>query len=253
MQTLNGSNVVDAAQPQGTGSVELPIVYRAGDWCGALYRVELARARPFCEALDLEPWPVFGAAVAGVYAWEYRDTSIGPYAELGIGLLTRRRGQKPSLLRLALDMSAQDAQGLLVLCLPVTTEAACAAGKELWGYPKYVSQISTQFDEHTARVRLGSELELELGPVRGLARRLPIVTFTALGGQLLRTSIDVQSTPTLGLPSRAALRLLGGPGPTATVVQALGLHEHGPVLAFHTRAFRATLPRGEVTGAASRS
>lgn len=244
MQIANGSNV----QPSSASSVELPIEYRAGDWCGLLYRVDLARARPFCDALDLEPWPVLGSAVVGMYAWEYKDTSIGPYAELGIGLLSRRRGSAPSLLRLALDMSAQAAQGLLVLSLPVTTEAACNAGRELWGYPKYVTRITTEFDDRTARVRLDSELELELGPVYGLERRLPIVTFTECSGQLLRTSIDVRSTPTLGVPSRASLRLLGGAGRTATIVQALGLHERKPVLAFHSRAFRATLPRGEVVG-----
>lgn len=247
------SGVGQEVRPFSTGSVEVPIVYTAGDWCGVLYRVDLARAQPFCEALEVEPWPVWGSAVVGLYAWEYKETSIGPYAEVGVGVLVRRRGQKPSLLRLALDMSAQDAQGFLVLSLPVTTENACNAGKELWGYPKYVTRINTEFDDRSARVRLGSELELELGSVRGVPRRLPIVTFTELNGRLVRTAIDVRSTPTLGVPSRSSLRLLGGDGPTGEIVRALGLHEISPSLAFHSRSFVATLPLGNAMGASRRA
>lgn len=251
MQT--DSSLGQEVRPFSTGSVELPIRYHAGDWCGVLYRIDLKRAQTYCEALDVEPWPVLGSAVAGLYAWEYRETSIGPYGEVGLGVLVRRRGHKPSLLRLALDVSAQQAQGLLVLSLPVTTESACNAGRELWGYPKYVTRISTEFDANSARVRLGNELELELGAIRGMQRRLPIVTFTELAGQLLRTSIDVQSTPTMGVPRRCTLRLLGEDGPTANAVQALGMHERAPALAFHTRAFRATLPLGAAVGSARRA
>jgi len=252
VQDVHSGNAASTTRALSVGSCELPIQYHAGDWCGLLYRVDMARARFFCDALAVEPWPVLGAAVAGVYAWEYRETSIGPYAEVGIGLLTRRRGDHPSLLRFALDTGAQTEQGFLVLSLPVTTDAACRAGKELWGYPKYVTRINTRFDENGARVRLGTELELELGPVRGVERRLPIATFTDLHGQLLRTAIDVRTTPKFGVPSTASLHLLGGDGPSAEVVQALGLQRLRPMLGFHTRAFRATLPAGDVIGPAHR-
>jgi len=226
----------------------LPIEYHAGDACGLLYRVQLTRARAFCEGLSVEPWPVLGAAMVGVYAWEYRETSIGPYAELGIGLLVRRRGAKPSLMRLALNTAAQAAQGMLVLSLPVTTELACSLGKSLWGYPKYVAEISTRFDAHSAHVRLGQELELELGGVRGVRHSLPIATFTELAGDLVRTHVDVRSRPILGTPRNGAVRLLGGDGPSARLVRALGLDALRPALAFHTREFRATLPLGEALG-----
>jgi len=234
-------------------SYQLPIEYHAGDFCGLLYRVEPARAYALCAELSVEPWLVFGRAVAGVYAWQYRETSIGPYAELGIGILARRRGQRPSLWRLALDTGAQEAQALWVVALPVTTELACNAGRQLWGYPKYVTSIETTFDDRAARVRLGSELELELAAVRGAPRVMPIATFTQLDGQLLRTRIDVRCAPRLGVPRRAALRLLGADGPCARAVRELGLHALSPSLAFHTRDFRASLPAGTHLGPAHRA
>ena len=251
-QNANFSEVASSTRALSTGSCQLPIRYYAGDWCGVLYRVDLARARFFCEALAVEPWPVLGAAVAGVYAWDYRESSIGPYAELGIGLLTRRRGRHPSLVRSLFESSPQNDQGLLVLSLPVTTQTACVAGKELWGYPKYVTRIGTRFDENAARVRLGTELELDLGPVHGLRCPVPLATFTDLHGQLLRTQVDVHIRPKVGVPSQCSLHLLGGDGQSAEVVQALGLHHAQPMLAFHSRAFSAILPAGKVIGPAHR-
>ena len=96
-------------------------------------------------------------------------------------------------------------------------------------------------------MRLGNELELNLGGVRGLARNLPVVTYTALGQELLRTSIEAGCSPTLGLPVSASLKVLGD-GPSAKVVRALGMHEKKPVAAFHTNAFRAKLPVGKALG-----
>src|SRR5262245_12443168 len=93
---------------QSSRAAELPIVYRDGSWCGLFYLVDMARAVDACSGLDVEPWPIFGRALAAIYAWEYRDSSIGAYNEVGIGIQTRRRGRRPSLTRLALDMRAQE-------------------------------------------------------------------------------------------------------------------------------------------------
>ena len=65
----------------------------------------------------------------------------------------RHRGSSPSLLRLVRDMGAQEEQGIWVVDLPVTTKEAQAAGIELWGYPKYVTDIETRFDESGASAR----------------------------------------------------------------------------------------------------
>jgi hypothetical protein len=140
---------------------------------------------------------------------------------------------------------------MLVLASPVTSDAACSVGQQLWGLPRYLTRMRTQTDSLSMRVRLGTELELELGPVRGVSRRMPIDTFSCLHGQLLRTSVDVRCAPTLGKPTRAALHLLGGDGPCAELVHALGLHRLRPVLAFHAPAFKATLPAGRFVGLAS--
>jgi len=52
-----------------------------------------------------------GNAVVAVYAWEYRDSTLGAYNEVGLGIMARRRGRRPSLVTLARDMRRQDDQG----------------------------------------------------------------------------------------------------------------------------------------------
>jgi hypothetical protein len=245
------SKYISPARPFDVRSCQLPVQYRTGSWFGLLYRVDLARARFFCDELSVEPCTVLGAAMAGVYAWEHRDTSLGAHAELGIGILVRRRGRR-SLLELSWGERARSAHGMLMLASPVTTDLACQAGQALWGYPRYLTRMRSHVEDEIMRVRLGTELALELGPVRGLPRRLPIATFTELNGELLRTAVDVQCAPTVGKPSRAGLHLLGGDGRAAEVAQALGLQRLRPVLAFQTNTFRASLPAANVEGPASR-
>ncbi len=238
------ANVARAPTPVGNASVELPILYRDASQFGVFFRTDLAAARELLKDAPVEPWPVLGHAMAAIYVWEYRDTSVGPYNELGIGVQARRRGSRPSLLQLGLDMEAQDDQGIWVVNLPVTTQAAHDAGVEIWGYPKYVTSITTRFDEDAASCRLGDELTLAIGRPRGPRTRLPVVTYTKHPeGHLVRTAIATDHRVQWGSAAGARLALLGD-GPTAKTVRRLGLHERTPLLTFRTDSFRAKLPAG---------
>ena len=61
--------------------------------------------------------------------FEDRATSIGPYGEIGLALLVRRAGTQPSRLGALRNLRDVHDAGLFVN-LPVTTEAARAAGVE---------------------------------------------------------------------------------------------------------------------------
>jgi hypothetical protein len=231
------------------GTCDLPILYRDASQFGVFFRVGLDVARDALAGTGVEPWPVLGAAMAAIYVWEYRDSTVGSYNEVGLGIQARRRDTRPSLVRLGLDMRAQPDQGIWVVTLPVTTTAAYRAGVELWGYPKYVTPIDTSFSEEGASVKLGGELELSVGRLRGPSMRLPVVTYTARAGRLLRTVIDVD-TPVRWGTARSANLTLRGDGPTADAVRRLGLERAPRLLAFRTDRFRAVLPAGEDLGEA---
>jgi len=234
-----------------TDPVKLPIVYRDASQFGVFFRIELDRARALLEGTSLEPWPVLGAAVGAIYVWEYRDSSVGVYNEVGLGIQARRRGTHPSLVRLGLDMRAQDDQGIWVVNLPVTTEAACTAGIDIWGYPKYVTPIETRFTDVGASVRLGDELAFSIGRMVGPSMKLPVVTYTAREGRLLRTVIEVSTSVRWGTGRSSRLELIGD-GPTAESARKLGLDRAPAIAAFRTDRFQATLPAGVDLGPAGR-
>lgn len=244
-------NVRQSPVQTSAGKCELPLLYRDASQFGVFFRIPLDKAEALLADKSVEPWPIMGAAMGAIYVWEYRDSTIGPYGEVGLGIQARRRGSRPSVLKLGLDMTAQPDQGIWVVNLPVTTDSAFQAGVELWGYPKYVAPIETRFDAEGARVRLADELELSIGRMRGPQMKLPVVTFTSNKGRLIRSVIEVEHPVRWGTGGSAELRVVGD-GPTAESVRALGLDRATKLVAFRTDRFRAILPLGEDIGPAAR-
>jgi len=240
-------DVTQTPRALSEGSCDLPILYRDASIVGVFWNVDIAPAREVLAGATIEPWPLLGRAVVAIYAWEYRDSSVGSYGEVGLGIQARRKGSSPSLLRLGLDMKAQEDQGIWVVSLPVTTRDAYRAGVEIWGYPKYVTPIETRFHE-TIHVRLGDELSLEVAPIRGPESvGLPVVTYTEKEGVLLRTVIEVDHRVRWGLGGGTKLEILGS-GRTADAAKALGLADKRPNAVFRTDGFRAKLPAGVALG-----
>jgi hypothetical protein len=226
------------------GSCDLPVIYRDASSFGVFFALDLAVARAAVRATAIEPWPVLGRAVGALYCWEYRDSSIGAYGEVGLGVQCRRVGSHPSLPRLGFDMGAQDDQGIWVVTLPVSTEAAFSAGVQLWGYPKYVSPIETAFRAEGARCKLGDELDVSIGTLGGPALKgQPVVTYTENGGRLIRTRIDVDHRTRWGTGRSAKIEITGD-GPTSRAIRELGIDRATPLAAFRIDGFRAILPQG---------
>jgi hypothetical protein len=240
--------VAQEPHPTRDGSCDLPILYRDASQFGVFFLVDAERARDVLGDKTIEPWPMLGAAVSAIYAWDYRASTVGAYGEVGLGIQARRKGSRPSLLRLARDMGAQEEQGIWVVDLPVSTNGACVAGVDLWGYPKYVTPITTRFDDDGARVALGDELVLSIARLRGPRMRgQPVVTFTNRGGRLVRTVIEVDHRVQWGSGLGAKLQLIGD-GPTARSAKRLALDKSRIIATFRADVFRARLPAGVDVG-----
>lgn len=227
------------------GRCDLPILYEDASQMLALYRVALDAAAALIPDQRLEPMPVFGKAVAGIAAFEYRDNTAGKYNEIGLVVLARRRQTRPSLLRLLRKPATEPDAAFYVVNLPVTTELARAAGAEFWGYPKYVTAIETNFTGNGVRFTLAGEFALNYrkGPGLSLAA-FPVTTFSIKHGQLLRTVIPTHGRMRFGGAGSVELDLLGD-GPTARSVRALGLQHLKPFAISRNDALRVILPAGE--------
>lgn len=236
------------------GLVELPIRYRDVSAVVALFRVPELRARELLAGTPLEPALTRGGrSLAGLAFYEYRDTTIGAYGEVGLALLVRpARATPPRLAALELFRAPRERElGAFIVDLPVSTAIANAAGRELWGFPKFVTRLpfalaTDRFD--AAVLDPGGEGEIvrlsgELG--RGVpAPPLSLTTYSMFEGELIRTPVEVRGAQRLR--RGGGLRLELGESRHAMVehLRGLGLGEASPVLVATTDRFQSLLHAG---------
>jgi len=221
------------------GEVRLPIEYHDGSLLNVVTFVPEAAVRAMLPTQHLRPVTVRGRASVLLTVFEYRDTTIGPYNELSVAFLVRSAD------------SALSAPAAWVQDLPVTTEIALAAGKELWGYPKWVTPITWEHRGDTIHAGLPGELTVTVRARRWPAARmpLPLGTFTILDGRLVQTKLEIRGH--MRFARGGAVRVeVTGDGRVAHTLRAVGADAASPTFAMWCDDLRATLPEGRDAGAA---
>jgi hypothetical protein len=230
------------------GELELPVRCTDGSALALMYRVELAAARDVLASETLEPLPVGGKALVQLTALEYRETSVGPYNELGVLVLARQRGRVPSTMRALVSPASVEDAGWYVVNQPVTTGFTCAAGRELWGLPRYLTRIDTEFTRDAAIVILGEELVIEHRARFGVKMPAPSYVFLSeLEDHVIRTVVPVSHWLAVG-GARSVRVYVTSDGPTAATTRRLGLEARRPMLAARTDHVNFTLPLGTRVG-----
>ena len=88
------------------GPVELPVRYSDGSLMGAFWLVEETRAAELLPD-NLEPLLLPGRnAAAGLFMMDYRNSTLGPYGEVGIGIQAVRKGTGATLIGYLWDLVA---------------------------------------------------------------------------------------------------------------------------------------------------
>lgn len=240
--------------PTSAGEIPVPAFYYDSSHFVALFTPPIEPAMDMLQDKGLRPLPVLGGkALAAVACFEYRASDAGAYREVAVALAAFPQDLAPSpvapldLLR-ALDRRRA---GWCILNLPVTTELSCAAGREIWGYPKFVTRIDfslrgREFEgavyapgDGDAILSLGgrTSIGVPMSPVH-------LVLYSRHEGQLLRTIVNVRNKITARRPG--PLRLHVGPSTheMAQRLQQLGLHGKKPHLVLTTHEFQARLNQG---------
>ena len=233
------------------GEVELPVLYRDATAVFAFFRVEHRRAADLLAGTPFHPVQFArDTAIAGIAAYDYRDTSVGAYREVGVALaVVPRSVAAPSLplLHLLRSSSRQDV-GWHVLDLPVTTTTADVGGRELWGFPKFVTEIGVEDADDGIKVVVcapeGEEpvavLEGRIGPGLPLGA-MNLVFYTVSAGKVLRTMVEARGRMHTALGRGLTLRVGGADVPMARRLRALGLDGAQPFAAQMCRHYRAVL------------
>lgn len=222
------------------GEIDLPILYFDDSVTMALFLVDRSKAAALVTDPELTVVPVLGGkALVGVAFYQYRHTAIGAYNEVGVAIAVAPQGVACGCAPLATLMRPLDKNplGFHIIDLPVTTAAACSAGREVWGLPKFVTPI----DFNLSGRRFGGAVQHpETGEVMltlsGQARcavpgpLLDLVLYSRHEQKLLRALVN----------TRGGARWMRGAGfmlrvakeaqhPMAERLRALGLEQASPV------------------------
>jgi hypothetical protein len=216
-------------------TVGIPVeVRRSAQW-NVQYLVPLDAAQRLVDPTGLEATgPVPGKALMALAVCRYDDTDLDPYHEVAVSFVVRPHDAptRPTATQRAREF-AKGAIGVYIHRLPVDREFSCAAGRDIWGFPKWVTSIDIDepaVGNHRAgsgtTVRLVDDgvQVLTLTIAAGGRLRLPSQappSYSFGDGILRRTPWTTSSEGTSGRPGGATLVL--GDHPMADELRSLGL------------------------------
>jgi hypothetical protein len=234
----------------GKQTAELPILYFRDDAFGLFFTAESAKVRAVLPSDRLHPVQLPGGrALVAIFAFNYIETTIGPYGELAVAPLAVYGTRPPIGAVPALLEAGYPGFGMVVLHLPVTGTLARDGGRELWGYTKFVADMNFTNTPEYQQCRLGEEAAhiLTLRVARaGFVRRdsKPMITYSVLDGRLIRTTIPHRAVYRTAVGSKGSFLELGD-HPMADSIKALGLSQK-PMMTRYYVERGAILPAGEV-------
>jgi hypothetical protein len=212
----------------------LPIRYLDVQCLVATFLTAPDRAFELLEGAELQPvLQEDGRAVVDLYCIEYRKTDIGPYNEVGLTVRAKAPG----------DPIAAN----YVVNLPVTTAMADLAGREIWGYNKFVATIDVKSEGKTFSTVLRDSDHEIIGALEGeraLSAPAPptdILTFSRDRGRLIKTTIRVLTPSLAGSGDKLVFKVGTSSHPMTSNLRALSLDDARPVLIHYTDPFQALL------------
>jgi Acetoacetate decarboxylase (ADC) len=218
--------------PDG-GKFSLPIRYFDARCLIAEFSLERSRVNEALRGTGLRA--TTGGETASVLygCFEYRDSDLGPYNEIGLSI--------PAL-------APGDAEpALYVMHLPVTTAETDRIGRALWGYPKFVAGINIHGDGRAFSSALRDPAGLLIAKLDGVFAALKsspptdLPTYSHLNGQLLRTRIEALTPFEEGGGAGFVLKVGPSDHPMAQALRALGLDGARPVGVRRADPFQAML------------
>jgi len=137
----------------------LPVFYYDNTSVTAIYTASTNKVKKLLPHPAMNPIEMLpGKSMVAFTAFEYRKTDIDPYNEFSIAfLITLDKPQIPGLT--ALWQMARRCFTAYVWKLPVTTEIARFGGVELYGYPKFLADITFERSREWIECRLSEKGE----------------------------------------------------------------------------------------------
>jgi hypothetical protein len=177
-----GSGVIGTRSPaagahvvQGR-TVTLPVEVRDATSMSAMFLVRAPAVRRLIPDSRLHVPELFpGRTLCIVAAIEYRDNDLGQYNEVSVAFFVTHAGRRPLPFLGLLAGFRRGTLGAYIHRLPVTTSFSRDAGRDIWGFPKFVADIAFRDEGHRRICTLtaGGTHVLTFTAARGGRRRMP--------------------------------------------------------------------------------
>ena len=195
-------------------TVGIPVeVRKARSWF-ASFAVPAGRVAELVRPAGLEPARLPGGrAMLSLAFVRYEDGDLDPYREIAVAFLVT-------------DPSAPKRKGAYIHRLPVDQEFTCAAGRDIWGFPKFVTpiEINEELRADRALLTVDGRMALTITQRRGLPapmRSTAIDAFSFRDGVLRRTGWELRGSGSRMRPGGVRVEL--GTGEIADELRSLGL------------------------------
>jgi hypothetical protein len=188
--------------------------------------------------------------MCSIAAVQYTDNDLGPYNEIAVAFVVEPHDGSAGGSSMTGDVTT------FIHKLPVNQSFTCEAGRDIWGFPKWVTDITfTDRGRRTEAVLIDDgEFVLSLSVGRGLlpmpARELPMSCYSHRDGVLRRTPWTNRVDDARVAPAGAQLEL-GTRHPMAAELRSLGLPKR-PIMSMSVGQLGATFGAAEVVTAAAR-
>ncbi len=235
------------------GEVKLPIFYYDVSAVLVFFWTDFQKAAAQLEHSGLRVCRFFnGRALTGLAFYEYRDSDIGPYNEVGLATAVySERMEKPVwYLPDFLRAAKKRKLGFYIHHLPVSTETACAAGKEIWGFPKFTTRLPFSLTERYFEAAVLDPERKKIASVKGpLNAGVPLPGFDLLlfsnhENRQLRTIVDVKATFKTAFAAKQKLEIGNSSHPMTRTLHDLGLSGARPFVIQTTDTFISRLNGG---------
>ena len=235
----------------GGATFELPILYRRDDLFGLYFTGDADKIQARLPSNRLHPVRLpNGRAIVAIFAFNYMETSIGPYGEIPVAIPAvygKETGPLTGWLPALLE-SSYPGFGVFVMHLPVTTAAAKDAGRGEWGYPKFVADMDFQItpERMSCAMREGNKPVLDVTVMRRgihLRDNKPLTTYSVKNHRLIKTVIPQKGIKRVSLFTHGSGATLGD-HPVADSIRALGISKR-PFMSVYYPERAGILPSGK--------
>ncbi len=238
------------------GRVDLPMFFYDISARIINFFVDWHRALPLLEKTGLEPVRFYGGrALVSLAFMQYREVSIGGYEEVFVTIMVtplafpRPRVPLANLLK---RRGIKWTMGGYVLEMPVTLHRARAAGREIWGYPKFETDIpfnlAGRHFEYSVLDPSSGEPLLEVSADESPGIKMPAFDMVSFGnhdGKILRTITEVDGWYRCCMVRNLRIEVGNPDHRFSRNISALGLELTKPWLALCSDALRTRLNPGE--------